>query len=646
MTREEAKAFIKPQLEGYLKDKGIDTRRPFNCLNPAHQDKNPSMSLDREHNQAHCFSCGAKYDIFDLIGMDNHLDPARAFQRAYERYGIVLEGSTSPQKPITANKDKTPYQESETPPRPATEGHNYSEYIAKCKEALKSSPEALAYLQGRGLTGVSNRLGYDKEKKLLIIPYDAAGNYYISRSITGKEYRKAPGQEPLYNAEALYNGSGAVFITEGALDALSIIEAGGEAVALNGTAYTKLLTQLEKRRTNNTLIIALDNEEAGRAASKKLQGELEARRIDYMTVNISGGKKDPNEALVADRGQLEGAIKDVIEGIEAIRQAQREAEIEEYKQENSAYSHIQAFLEGIKIDTPAIPTGFKELDNALDGGLYEGLYVLGAISSLGKTTLVLQIADQIAQQGNDVLIFSLEMARSELMAKSISRITFLGCNGKPSNAKTTRGITARQRHEGYSTEEKRLINESIVRYGEYAKNLYISEGAGNIGAEEIGEAVRKHISITGKKPVVVIDYLQILKAADPRSTDKQNTDKAVFMLKRISREYKIPIIGISSLNRDNYKQKINMAAFKESGAIEYSSDVLIGLQFQEVNDKEISEELLDKEKRKDTRKIELKILKNRNGQTGDQIDYDFISMFNYFRETGTNKETNGRGRGK
>jgi len=639
MTREEAKAFIKPQLESYLRDKGIDTRKNFKCLAGTHTDNNPSMSLDTVNNQAHCFSCGAKFDIFDFIGRDYNLEPAQAFQRAYEMYGITLEGRTSPQKPIIATKDNPPCQDSKGPPQPATSGQNYSEYVAKCKEAIKSSPEALAYIQGRGLAGVIERLGYDAQGKRIIIPYDAAGNYYIARTIGGKEYRKATGPEPLYNAEALYNGSGAVFVTEGALDALSIIEAGGEAVALNGTAHAKLLAQLEKRRTSNTLIISLDNDEAGRTATEKLQGELGARKIDYITANISGENKDANEALIANRGQLETAIKDTLEGIEALRQAKREADIEDYKQENSAFNHIQAFLDGIKIDTPAIPTGFKELDKALDGGLYEGLYILGAISSLGKTTFALQIADWIAQQGNDVLIFSLEMARAELMAKSISRITFLNCNGKPNNAKTTRGITARQRHEDYSTEEKRLINDSIERYGEYAKNLYISEGLGSIGAEEVGEAVRKHISITGKKPVVIIDYLQILKAAEPRSTDKQNTDKAVFMLKRISREYKIPIIGISSLNRDSYKQKISMAAFKESGAIEYSSDVLIGLQFQEVNTREISEEMIDSEKRKTTREIELKILKNRNGQTGAQINYDFISMFNYFKETGTSRGT-------
>ena len=60
--------------------------------------------------------------------------------------------------------------------------------------------------------------------------------------------------------------------------------------------------------------------------------------------------------------------------------------------------------------------GVCALDRALDGGLYEGLYIVGAISSLGKTTLVTQIGDQIASGGQDVLVFSLEMARAELMA--------------------------------------------------------------------------------------------------------------------------------------------------------------------------------------------------------------------------------------
>jgi replicative DNA helicase len=60
--------------------------------------------------------------------------------------------------------------------------------------------------------------------------------------------------------------------------------------------------------------------------------------------------------------------------------------------------------------------------------------------------------------------------------------------------------------------------------------------------------------------------------------DNQNMDKNVMGLKRLGRDCKIPIIGISSFNRASYKEDVSMSSFKESGAIEYSSDVLIGLQ--------------------------------------------------------------------
>lgn len=71
------------------------------------------------------------------------------------------------------------------------------------------------------------------------------------------------------------------------------------------------------------------------------------------------------------------------------------------------------------------------------------MYIVGAISSLGKTTLITQIGDQIAQSGQDILLFSLEMAKTEIMAKSISRQTLLNCkkqNIRINNAKTVRGL--------------------------------------------------------------------------------------------------------------------------------------------------------------------------------------------------------------
>jgi hypothetical protein len=72
-----------------------------------------------------------------------------------------------------------------------------------------------------------------------------------------------------------------------------------------------------------------------------------------------------------------------------------------------------------------------------------------------------------------------------------------------------------------------------------------------------------------------------------------------------------------------------MESCKESGAIEYSSDVLIGLQLKGV---EMSEFDVNAAKKKSPREIELVILKNRNGISGDKLEYKYYPLFNYFEE--------------
>ena len=78
-------------------------------------------------------------------------------------------------------------------------------------------------------------------------------------------------------------------------------------------------------------------------------------------------------------------------------------------------SEMRDFVDGGKIKS-----GYQNLDAVTN--LYPGLYVVGAISSLGKTTFVHQMADQVAESGNPVLFFSLEQSTLELASKSLSRI--------------------------------------------------------------------------------------------------------------------------------------------------------------------------------------------------------------------------------
>lgn len=348
-------------------------------------------------------------------------------------------------------------------------------------------------------------------------------------------------------------------------------------------------------------------------------------------------------ASASDPGQNNLSIE------EQIAEERQKELIEEIEQENTsaAVADLKAYIEESKTKT-FIPTGFKGLDKILEGGLFPGLYIIGAISSLGKTTFCLQIADYIAAHGNKVLFFSLEMSHFELMAKSISRLTneiVKKQGGKKWMAASTRDILTGARYATHNKTELATIDAAFKEYETgIGKNMWISEGVGNIGIKEIQEKVKTFMQTYDAKPVVFIDYLQVIAPETPNATDKQNTDRAVLALKRLSRDYDIPIVIISSFNRENYTAPVSMASFKESGAVEYTSDVLLGLQY---NDMDYKADETEKDRTKRIRELfsaqealarqglsqnlQLKVLKNRNGAKGDST-FKFTPIFNYYNE--------------
>ena len=639
MNRSEAKEYIRGNATNILhKDK---SNKGYICpICNSGSGKNGTGITTKDGIHFTCWAgCYQNSDIIDIIGKQYGItDDKEKFNKAYEVFGLDVESEPCQKSDNLINDFSEIRKVSTIDATPETE--DYTAFFLQAHSNINKTD----YPQQRGLSkDVIDRfkLGYVEEwqspKALkegkqppksprLIIP--TSKHSYIARDTrTGlteqqnKYSKMKEGANELFNTDALKAGK-PVFITEGEIDALSIIDAGGEALALGSTANKdKLLTLLKEQPPTQPLLIALDNDTAGQKAADDIAKGLRQLSISFYKVNIAEGYKDANEAYTADKDAF----------IESVRKAENieNAEKEAYKQ-TSAANHLQEFLNGISksVNTPYIPTGFEKLDDVLDGGLYEGLYIIGAIPSLGKTTLALQIADQIAQQGQDVLIFSLEMARTELMAKSISRLT-LDRNGSTSNAKTARGITTGSRYKNYSQQEHEIIQNAVKTYAEYAGNIYINEGIGDIGAAKIRETVENHILLTGKTPVILIDYIQILMQQDTRATDKQNIDKAVIELKRISRDYKAAVIGISSFNRQNYNQAVTMEAFKESGGIEYSSDLLIGLQLKGAGTKDFD---VNAAKDKNPREIELVVLKNRNGATGKKLAYEYYPLFNYFRE--------------
>ena len=315
---------------------------------------------------------------------------------------------------------------------------------------------------------------------------------------------------------------------------------------------------------------------------------------------------------------------------------EKEKILEEYLKHTGS-RRLPGFIDGIvnQSEAPYIPTGYSYLDTYLDGGLYEGLYVLGAVSSLGKTTFALQMADQIALSGHDVLIFSLEMSADELIAKSISRQTMRLALARDmaAKAKTQRGISVYNKYQYYDQDELKLIEDAEAEYEKFADHIFIFDDFMGINVQEVGEIVRTHIALTGSRPIVIVDYLQVLEPYSKeyiRASDKQNADKNIKELKLLSRDLHLPVFAISSFNRTNYNTEANMAAFKESGGIEYGADCIMAMQPQGIGDSDFD---IDEAKKKEPREIELKILKQRGGAPIATVSYNYYSHNNYFEES-------------
>lgn len=311
-------------------------------------------------------------------------------------------------------------------------------------------------------------------------------------------------------------------------------------------------------------------------------------------------------------------------------------EAEETLNKYSAITHLAALNDAANQATQ-IKTGFNKFDEFMDGGLYPGLYILGAISSMGKTSFMLQLADQMAAAGNDVLVFTLEMGAKELIAKSVSRYSYLTCKETAVDAAT---LLVGEKKANLFTIQRINLDKAIDKYiKEVGVHSWYFESTGDKGITEIEKTVKSFQTVTGRKPIILIDYLQIMRPIDDGWTEKRNTDKNVLQLRKMARDYNTIVFAISSLNRGSYKGDIEMDAFKESGAIEYGSDVLLGLQPRGMNagisqkEQRSNKETIDDVKQREIREIELKILKNRSGRTGKRIAFNYNTKFNYFEET-------------
>jgi replicative DNA helicase len=245
-----------------------------------------------------------------------------------------------------------------------------------------------------------------------------------------------------------------------------------------------------------------------------------------------------------------------------------------------------------------LDSGFQHVNN-LCNGLAVGLCVLAAPPAKGKSTRVWQIACQAANANKVPVIFlSMEQSKDELRAKVLSRLSKLHY----------RHILRGRLHAGDADQMGRLL-AAAREYAGYAQHITVVEGDETTTIDVLREIAKQRMAqARSERCLICVDYLQILPAREQDAkritSAKDRVDLHVSSLRRLARQLDSPVVAISAENRAGYGST-QLDVFKESGGIEYSADIAM-----------ILKRATDQEQNANYRKLDLNVVKNRNGERG------------------------------
>lgn len=271
----------------YLNTTDYYNRKFFKCRNPLHSDNSPSMKYNPKNNKVHCFSCGVTYNLISLIQIDKECDYKQALD--------YIKTNLTQVEPLKTHDNA---RESPTTSFSKKIEYNYE------------------YLKKRGINEnlqMMLNVTWDSYRKCIIIPTSPTTS--TERFTEGDFRYKHVGSIELY--KPYYRPKLPSIIVEGEIDCISLYEAMGvnsidamRKVKANIIALGSANNwhKLANSKIDN-LIIALDNDDAGRDATIKLTQELLKQGKTYKLVNLYRQYKDANECLMNDRNYLESEVK-------------------------------------------------------------------------------------------------------------------------------------------------------------------------------------------------------------------------------------------------------------------------------------------------------------------------------------------------
>ncbi|WP_082232913.1 replicative DNA helicase [Halobacillus massiliensis] len=237
------------------------------------------------------------------------------------------------------------------------------------------------------------------------------------------------------------------------------------------------------------------------------------------------------------------------------------------------------------------PTGYHDIDQLTGGTQKSDLIIVAARPSMGKTAFALNLASHHCKNGGSTHLFSLEMHREALLKRLLS------CEGEI-DAQKWRSLNFSNRD----------FENCMTAVGEIAEwNLHIHERTRTVS--DIRATIRQSIRMHGDKPLIIIDYLQLLSASGRFERRDLEVGAITRELKLLALELDIPIVLLSQLSRGVEQRKDKrplMSDLRESGNIEQDADVISFLYRDDYYKRDGGENY----------EVELIIGKQRNGPVG------------------------------
>jgi replicative DNA helicase len=257
------------------------------------------------------------------------------------------------------------------------------------------------------------------------------------------------------------------------------------------------------------------------------------------------------------------------------------------------------------------PSGFKDIDEITGGFQAGNLIIIAARPSLGKSTLACNIAEHVTvKHGKPVALFSLEMSEAELAQR------FIATQARINGDKLRKGTVARSDWPAVV----RACNELDKA------PLWIDDSA-DLGMLELRAKARRLHSQERDKgglALIIVDYLQLMRAEDPRQNRVEQVGQISRGLKILAQELGVPVIGVSQLSRAPEQRpggKPILSDLRESGQIEQDADVVMFI-YREDRVKEDSQR---------ENEADIIIAKHRNGPVGERT-LVFLSRFPRFAD--------------